>query len=124
MSYSILFNGEEHWLDLECDPGWTKPYMKVTDVVVCDPQPKGLNYAGPLTNIVSVPCSLAEEVSWAVEDGWSAFAVMVRYIGELISPPGENQLEAEQLVVRDEKTWAIKSTHYRVLWKGEDIDGI
>jgi hypothetical protein len=125
MSYSELFDGEEHWLGLGLETGWTKPYLQVTDVVEVDPQPRGLTHLeAPVTNHVSVPVSPAAEASWAVENGWSAFAVMIRYIGELLSPGGENLLDVEQLVVRDERTWAITSTHYRVLWKGDEVEGI
>jgi hypothetical protein len=125
VSYSELFDGEECWLEPDGNPGWVKPFMRVTDVVVCEPQPKFRTPLDPeLTNIVSVPVSPAEDRSWSVEDGWSAFAVMVRYIGEILSPEGKNDLEVEQLVARDEKTWDITGTYYRVFWKGEEVEGI
>jgi hypothetical protein len=126
MTYSDLFDGEEHWLDLNEDPGWTKPYMRVTDAVVCEPQPKGSGEWDPeLINLVSVPVDFPVETSWGIEDGWSAFAVMIQQIGQLLSPYGDNQLEATQMNTRDERTWQVTSTYYRVFWKGEErVDGI
>jgi len=126
MSYSDLFDGEEHWLGLDCVPGWRKPYMQVTDSVDLDPQPPKGNLESPLTNVVTTPVSLPKETAWGVEDGWSAFAVMMQELGSLLSPGGENYLSAEQHVVRDEKTWAVKSTHYKVIWKGDPdlVEGI
>jgi hypothetical protein len=124
MSYSDLFDGEEHWLAVECVPGWIKPYMQVTDVVELQPQPAAVgDLESPLTNLVSSPVLPAAERSWAVEEGWQAFAVMSQYIGDLLTPGGDtNLLEVEQLVARDHKTWAIKSSHYRVIWKGDDVE--
>ena len=125
MSYSDLFNGEEHWLGLEFEPGWTLPDLRVKAVVKNEVQGKLSELESESTNIV--PDGDAKiGATWAVEEGWSAFAVMAQQIGELLSPTGENELEAEQHVVRDERTWKVLSTHYKVLWKGspDDVEGI
>jgi hypothetical protein len=123
MSFSELFDGEEFWLGVDCDPGWRTPHLEVLHVVDLDPQPVKMdNLESPLTNLVTAPVSAAKQASWAVEDGWQAFAVMFQYVGDLMTEGADNDLEVEQRVVRNEKTWAVKSSHYRVFWKGDDVE--
>lgn len=123
MSYSDLFDGEKHWLGLDCEPGWQKPYMQVISVVDLDPQIVKLDdLESPLINFVAQPVPLAAEKSWAVEEGWQAFAVMVQYIGELMSQSGDNDLQVEQQIVRNPKTWDVVSSHHLVVWKGDDVE--
>lgn len=126
MSFSELFDGEEHWLDVGCSPGWISPFLVPGEPVELEVQYPPLdelespeiNYAPSTDSVV--------EMTWNVERGWSSLAVCLQKIGELLTPGGENNLVAEQLVVRDEKTWKITSTHYRVFWKGpeEDVEGL
>lgn len=125
MSYSDLFDGEEHWLGLDEEEGWTKPDLRVKATVQNEVQGKLTPQESPTTNIVPDVDRIAA-MTWGVEDGWQGFAVMIQQIGALLSPGGENQLVAEQFVVRDERTFKVKSKHYKVLWKGsqDDVEGI
>jgi hypothetical protein len=127
MSYSDLFSGEEVWLGPDCDPGWISPYLKVLHTVEMEVQPELDILDSPITNLV-VDRDARLEAVWGIEKGWSAMAVMLQNIGELLSicdpeAHGVNLLEVEQLVVRNDD-WTIKSTHYRVFWKGAEVDGI
>jgi len=127
MSYSELFSGEEIWLGPDCAPGWISPYLKVLHTVEMEGQAERDLLETPITNLVVDRDAMLEGV-WGIEKGWSALAVMAMNIGELLSicDPGYkgiNLLEADQLVVRNDD-WSVKSTHYRVLWKGADVDGI
>lgn len=130
MSYDELFDGDEHWLQEEDDEGWICPWLRVLHTVEMEVQPQSISAVGslesPITNLVTDETTTAISVAWAVENGWSGFAVMVQQLGELLSPGGDNLLKAEQLVSRNEKTWKIELTHYRVQWTGEaaDVEGI
>jgi hypothetical protein len=124
VSYSDLFDGEEHWLGKGCEPGWTEPDLRVGAVVEDEVQRKLTDLETKSTNIVPAP-DARHAAAWGVEEGWQAFAVMMQQVGELLSPGGENHLVAEQLVVRD-KAWKVTSSHYKILWKGsqDDVKGI
>jgi hypothetical protein len=129
VSYDELFDGEEHWLEEEGEPGWICPWLRVLHTVDMEVQPASVNAKGswesPITNIVTDETTTAISMSWAVENGWSGFAVMVQQIGQLLSPPGNNKMKVEQLVARD-KNWKVTDSHYRVEWTGDpkDVEGI
>lgn len=121
MDYSELFDGEENWLG---EGDWVQPDLRILHVVENEVQGRLTPLETASTNLVPSPDRVAA-LTWGVEGGWSAFAVMMQQIGELLSPGGDNQLVAEEHVVRDDK-WAVKSKHYKVWWKGspDDVEGI
>jgi hypothetical protein len=125
MTYDELFCGEEVWLSPKGDPGWLIPWLTLDDWVEMEVQPKDLD---PLeTPHVNFTCHAdpAREAAFSQHDGWPAFAIAIQYIGELLSfgsEDGINLLEAEERVVRDDQ-WNVTGRHYRVLWKGEEVEG-
>lgn len=126
MAYSELFDGEEHWLAEGCAPGWVNPFLVPGPPVELEVQTPALTeLESPELNFAPVENPVLS-AAWAVEGGWSGLAVSLQRIGELLSLGSDNLLLAEQLVARDEVTWKITSTHYRVLWKGdpETVEGI
>lgn len=115
MDFGELFDGEQWWLD----PGdWALPWLVPGEPVELEVQ------IPPLDELESPEVNYAPRedqkvsIAWAVEQGWSALAVDLQYVGELLTPHGEtNLLEVEQLVARDDK-WNVTSKHHRVEWMG------
>lgn len=88
VTYDELFSGEEHWLGPDADPGWLSPFLVVKDWVEMDPQPSGLRAIDPLETpemnmVVDVDPEAEQAFDW--HDGWPAFAIGIKYIGELLS---------------------------------------
>jgi hypothetical protein len=108
MAFEELFDGEEHWLGVDADPGWTVPFL-VSGALVRAEGWKGdeLETADPGLVVVEPPKSVAG--FFAAEEGWSAFSVMLQEVARLL----DVEADVSQEIARD-SSWNVTGKWHRV----------
>jgi hypothetical protein len=128
VGFEELYDGDERWLEPGTWPGWTKPHLRVSEIVEVDGWTGDALETADIA-LVPVPVPDSEVSVWYGEDGWSAFAIMTREVAALLGAGAHGDAvgvgpEIEQHVVRDE-SWNVKSRHQKVHihWVAVDGDG-
>lgn len=105
MGYGAIFDGEGHWLEVDGEPGWSVPFVRTEKLVRVEGSAvDALETADP-----GIVVAEGAPHGWALENGWSAFSVMLQGLCEVLGLP----VEVYQENTRD-SSWTVTRSWYFV----------